>query len=58
MSALVALRPQMKKVFEAQNLKFSYLPFLIKAASMALIHYPYLNSSIDDKCENITLKVS
>jgi len=31
--------------------------FCVQAASMALHHFPILNSSVDETCENITFKV-
>lgn len=34
-----------------------YLIFCLQAASMALHYFPILNSSVDEKCENITYKV-
>ena len=34
------------------------MPMFIKATSMALLHFPILNSSVDQECENITFKVS
>jgi len=38
------------------GIKLSFMPFFIKAASMALTQYPVLNSSVDEACENITYK--
>jgi len=40
------------------GIKLSFMPFFIKAASMALTQYPVLNSSVDEACENITYKAS
>jgi len=34
------------------------MPMFIKATSMALLHFPILNSSVDLDCENITFKGS
>ena len=34
------------------------MPLFIKATSMALLHFPVLNSSVDAECENLTFKVS
>ncbi|RWS02055.1 DBT-like protein, partial [Dinothrombium tinctorium] len=58
LSALVALRPMLKEEASSKNLRLSYLPFFVKAASLALSKYPILNSSIDEKCETITYKRS
>ncbi|XP_037083279.1 lipoamide acyltransferase component of branched-chain alpha-keto acid dehydrogenase complex, mitochondrial-like [Pollicipes pollicipes] len=58
MTALVNLRPTLKKSAEAFGIKFSYMPFIIKACSMALLHFPVLNASVDAACEKITYKAS
>lgn len=57
MTALVGVRAQLKGAAEGHGTSLSYMPFFIKAASLALTHYPIINSSVDDKCENITYKV-
>ena len=57
MTALVALKPQLKKSAEQMGVKFSYMPVILKAASMALSHYPILNANVDDGCQNLTYKV-
>ncbi|CAG2168553.1 unnamed protein product [Oppiella nova] len=57
-SQLVELRAKLKNLFKDRNITLSYMPFFLKAASMALLEYPILNSSVDDKCENITYKAS
>ena len=57
MSALVRVRSELKGVAEAQGVRLSFMPFFIKAASIALSYYPIINASVDDKCENITYKV-
>ncbi|KAN0055291.1 hypothetical protein ACTA71_008401 [Dictyostelium dimigraforme] len=46
MDSLTALRNQMKPMAEARGIKLSYMPFLIKATSLALLRYPVLNSSV------------
>ena len=40
------------------QVKLSFMPLFIKATSMALLHFPVLNSSVDAECENLTFKVS
>lgn len=57
MTALVGVRAQLKSAAEAHGTSLSYMPFFIKAASLALTHYPIINASVDEKCENITYKV-
>ncbi|EGC38204.1 hypothetical protein DICPUDRAFT_93881 [Dictyostelium purpureum] len=46
MDKLTELRNQMKPMAEARGIKLSYMPFLIKATSLALLKYPVLNSSV------------
>jgi 2-oxoglutarate dehydrogenase E2 component (dihydrolipoamide succinyltransferase) len=48
MSAVVALRERMKeKVEKEHGVKLSFMPFFVKAATMALKAYPVVNASID-----------
>jgi len=58
MTQLVQLRGLFKDAAKDRGLKMSYMPFFIKAASVALATYPVLNSSVDGNCENITYKSS
>ncbi|KAM9849029.1 lipoamide acyltransferase component of branched-chain alpha-keto acid dehydrogenase complex, mitochondrial [Aulostomus maculatus] len=58
LSCLVALRADLKPVTEGRGVKLSYMPFFIKAASLSLLHFPILNASLDDGCQNITYKAS
>jgi 2-oxoisovalerate dehydrogenase E2 component (dihydrolipoyl transacylase) len=55
---LVRFRPTMKKLAEEQSVQLSFMPFFVKAASLALMHFPIINSTVDNKCENITYKGS
>ena len=58
LDALVQLRVQIKTtVARERGISFSYMPFFIKACSIALHHFPMLNAHVDEKCENITYKV-
>eukprot|EP01027_Heterolobosea_sp_BB2_P025312 GEZU01038842.1.p1 GENE.GEZU01038842.1~~GEZU01038842.1.p1 ORF type:complete len:536 (+),score=172.90 GEZU01038842.1:116-1723(+) len=57
MNNLVELRQQLKPIAEhKRGVKLSYMPFFIKAASMALKHYPILNSSLSADQQNIIYK--
>lgn len=56
MSAVVALRASVLDEAKKRNVKLSYLPFIIKALIPCLQEFPYLNSSLDDDKEEITLK--
>ncbi|XP_072294969.1 lipoamide acyltransferase component of branched-chain alpha-keto acid dehydrogenase complex, mitochondrial [Eucyclogobius newberryi] len=58
LSRLVQLRKDLQLLTAAQGVKLSYMPFFIKAASLALLHFPILNSSLDEACQNITYKAS
>ncbi|XP_028258972.1 lipoamide acyltransferase component of branched-chain alpha-keto acid dehydrogenase complex, mitochondrial [Parambassis ranga] len=58
LSRLVALRSELKAMAESRGVKLSYMPFFIKAASLGLLHFPILNASVDEACQNITYKAS
>ncbi|CAN8003743.1 unnamed protein product, partial [Ixodes hexagonus] len=53
---LVQLRPLLKPFAESRGVRLSYMPFFIKALSIALFEYPDLNAHLDDKVENLTIK--
>ncbi|GIY50226.1 lipoamide acyltransferase component of branched-chain alpha-keto acid dehydrogenase complex, mitochondrial [Caerostris darwini] len=55
---LVEMKDEYKSVAEKKGIKFSYMPLFIKAASLALLEYPILNASVDEKCENLFYKAS
>ncbi|XP_071449240.1 lipoamide acyltransferase component of branched-chain alpha-keto acid dehydrogenase complex, mitochondrial [Hetaerina americana] len=55
-SQLVKIRSQLQPIAKSQGVKLTYLPFFVKAASMAISVYPIVNSSVDADCENITYK--
>ena len=58
MTTMTNLRNSLKEhpMVKEQGVKLSFMPFFIKAASMALLHFPVLNASVDEACENITYK--
>ncbi|TKS75264.1 Lipoamide acyltransferase component of branched-chain alpha-keto acid dehydrogenase complex, mitochondrial [Collichthys lucidus] len=58
LSRLVSLRAELKSITEGRGVKLSYMPFFIKAASLGLLHFPILNASVDESCQNITYKAS
>ncbi|KAM3619303.1 uncharacterized protein V6R79_005921 [Siganus canaliculatus] len=58
LSRLVSLRAELKPIADGRGVKLSYMPFFIKAASLGLLHFPILNSSLDESCQNITYKAS
>ncbi|KAK6619915.1 hypothetical protein RUM44_006315 [Polyplax serrata] len=55
---LVKMKDHLKRMSETYGVKFTYMPFFIKAASLALLKYPQLNSHVDDKCEYLTTKAA
>ena len=56
MTNLVQLRKDLKNVCESRGVKLSYMPFIVKAASLALLQYPIINSSIDVDGGTLTYK--
>lgn len=57
-SKLIALRSELKQIALEKNLRLSLMPFFIKAASLALLQYPILNSTINIAAEKIIYKSS
>uniref|UniRef100_A0A023FJY9 Dihydrolipoamide acetyltransferase component of pyruvate dehydrogenase complex n=1 Tax=Amblyomma cajennense TaxID=34607 RepID=A0A023FJY9_AMBCJ len=53
---LVQLRTILKPIADRVGVRLSYMPFFLKALSISLFDYPILNSFVDDKVENITIK--
>lgn len=53
---LMELYSKTKPALEAQGMKFSILPYFIKAAIAALKSHPLLNSSYDEKNEQLIIK--
>ena len=53
---MVKLRNELKSTAAERGIKLSYMPFIIKACSMALTQYPILNSQLDVSKETITYK--
>ncbi|KAF0972022.1 hypothetical protein FDP41_009718 [Naegleria fowleri] len=53
---LIVLRQHLKKMAEKQGVKLSYMPFIIKAVSLALNEYPILNSSLSEDESEIIYK--
>ena len=58
MTQLVQIGKQLKiQSNNKQTMKYSYMPFIIKACSQTLFDYPILNAHVDSKCETIIYKV-
>jgi len=46
-SELIRIREKYKKIYADQNIKLTYLSFILKAVAMALKHYRALNAQLD-----------
>lgn len=58
MTNLVKLRDDLKSEATERGVKLTYMPFLIKAASLALLKFPILNSSLDIASESVVYKAA
>lgn len=56
MSRLVATREDLLSLAEAQGVKLSYLPFVMKAVIAGLRKYPILNSQLDEQTQELVYK--
>ncbi|WP_416304860.1 dihydrolipoyllysine-residue acetyltransferase [Neptunicella sp. SCSIO 80796] len=54
MGNLIAARSQLKAQFEQQDIKLSFMPFIIKALSLALAEFPIINAQVNDDCTELT----
>ena len=55
-SKLVEFRKEQKELAKDKGINLTYMPFIIKAVTLALKEFPVFNSSYDDKNEEIVLK--
>jgi 2-oxoisovalerate dehydrogenase E2 component (dihydrolipoyl transacylase) len=51
---LIDARSQLKEIFEREGVKLSFMPFFIKAMSLALEQFPIINSQVNQDCSEIT----
>ncbi len=56
MSKLVAMREELMPVADAEGIKLSYLPFVIKAVIAGLKQYPVLNAQLDETKQELVYK--
>lgn len=56
MDRLIDARSQLKPEFERMDVKLSFMPFFIKALSMALNSFPIINSQVNEDCTELTYK--
>lgn len=54
MDKLIEARALLKTEFADASVKLSFMPFFIKALSMAIKSYPILNSQVNDDCTELT----
>merc|ERR1712166_358939 len=53
--AMIACRGRFKKHAEARGVKLTYMPLMIKAASLAISDYPLVNSVINSDLTEVTI---
>jgi len=56
MTALLALREELKPAAAARGVKLTFLPFVIRALVKALAEFPLFNSSLDEEKGEIVVK--
>jgi 2-oxoisovalerate dehydrogenase E2 component (dihydrolipoyl transacylase) len=54
MDNLMQARAQLKESFEKEGVKLSFMPFFIKAMSLALAKFPVINSQVNADCTEVT----
>jgi 2-oxoisovalerate dehydrogenase E2 component (dihydrolipoyl transacylase) len=54
MDNLISLRKLLKPEFEAKNVKLSFMPFFVKAMSLALNEFPVVNSQLNEDATEIS----
>lgn len=54
MDNLMSLRKLLKPEFESQEVKLSFMPFFVKAMSLALNEFPVINSQLNDDASEIS----
>lgn len=58
MTALLALREELKPIAAQKGVKLTFLPFVIKALTKTLAEYPGFNASLDETAGEIVFKRS
>jgi len=54
MDKLIETRAQLKESFAQEGVKLSFMPFFIKAMSLALKQFPIINSQVNADCSELT----
>jgi 2-oxoisovalerate dehydrogenase E2 component (dihydrolipoyl transacylase) len=55
---LISLRKSLKAIGSKRNIKISYMPIMIKAASLALMDYPMLNATVNEDASEMIQHVN
>ncbi len=53
---LVAMRDKLKPRYKAEGITLNYLPFIVKAAVLALKKFPNINANIDDQANELIVR--
>ncbi len=56
MEEVVQLRAEAKEMAAEHGVKLTYLPFIVRALTLALKKHPYLNASLDQEAGEVVLK--
>jgi pyruvate dehydrogenase E2 component (dihydrolipoamide acetyltransferase) len=56
MTEIVHLRQRARERMAQRNIHLTYLPFVVKAVTVALRDFPYMNATVDDERGEIVLK--
>lgn len=54
LTALIAIRTELKERYAKQDIKLTLMPFFMKSMSLALTQFPIVNSKVNDDCTEIT----
>ncbi|MBC3767484.1 dihydrolipoyllysine-residue acetyltransferase [Neptunicella marina] len=54
MGKLIEARALLKEQFDKEGIKLSFMPFMIKAMSLALEQFPVINAQVNDDCTELT----
>lgn len=53
MTRLIEIRNRLKSLANKEKIKLSYMPFIIKATSLCLLEFPYVNAHVNKECTEI-----
>lgn len=58
MDNIIRAREALKPIFKARGIKITFLPFFMKAASLALLQFPEINAHTNRECTELIVKGS